>query len=114
MTARPGVLRVRAPRPRRRRLLILIFLLVLFLPSLITLAAEWPLFTALGYARVFGTRLVAKGVLGIGAGVFAFAFLYSNLRFAQRGVAPDQVFLRFNEGTAGLDVMGLLRRLVLP
>jgi uncharacterized membrane protein (UPF0182 family) len=117
MTARPGVLRVRAPRPRRRRLLILlsvIFLLVLFLPSLITLAAEWPWFTALGYARVFGTRLVAKGVLGIGAGVFAFAFLYGNLRFAQRGVAPDQVFLRFNEGTAGLDVMGLLRRLVLP
>jgi uncharacterized membrane protein (UPF0182 family) len=117
MTARPGVLRVRPPRPRRRRLLILFlvaFFLLLVLPSLITLAAEWPWFTALGYERVFATRLVAKWLLGIGAGVFAFAFLYANLRYAQRGVAPDQVVLRFSPEAPALDLTALLRRLALP
>jgi uncharacterized membrane protein (UPF0182 family) len=108
---------VRPPRPRRRRLLVLFvvaFLLLVFLPSLITLAAEWPWFTSLGYVRVFATRIVAKGLLGIGAGVTAFAFLYANLRFAQRGAVPDQVVIRLNEGGAALDVTALLRRLALP
>jgi uncharacterized protein len=117
MTVHPTALRVRAPRPRRRRLLVLLlvaFFLLLFLPSLVTLAAEWPWFTALGYGRVFATRLAAKGLLGVGAGVAAFAFLYASLRFAQRGVLPEQVVLRFNDGAAGLDVTKLLRRLTLP
>ena len=86
----------------------------MLLPNLITLAAEWPWFTALGYARVFATRLVAKTVLGVGAGVVAFAFLFVNLRFAQRGVVPDQVVFRFSQAAPGLDVTGLLRRLALP
>src|SRR5712692_8778259 len=117
MTAHPTALRVRPPRPRRRRLLVFVFvavLLLLLLPSLVSLGAEWPWFQALGYERVFVTRLVAKTLLGVGAGVVAFAFLYTNLRFAQRGAVPDPVVLRFNEGAAGLDVTHLLRRLALP
>ncbi len=117
MTAHPTAFRVNPPRPRRSRLLILVFvaiLLLLLLPNLVTLAAEWPWFTALGYQRVFATRLLAKTILGVGAGVVAFAFLYSNLRFAQRGVVPDPLVLRFNEGGAALDVTRLLRRLALP
>jgi len=117
MTAHPTTLRVRPPRPRRRRLLVLVFvavLLLLLLPSLVTLGAEWPWFQALGYERVFATRLVAKGLLGVGAGVVAFAFLYANLRFAQRGVVPEPVVLRFNPRAAALDLTSLLRRLALP
>src|SRR5438132_5857999 len=117
MTAHPTTLRVRPPRPRRRRLLVLVFvavLLLLLLPSLVTLGAEWPWFQALGYERVFATRLVAKGLLGVGAGVVAFAFLYANLRFAQRGAVPEPVVLRFNPGAAALDLTSLLRRLALP
>src|SRR6266702_4383822 len=117
MTAHPTALRVRPPRPRRRRLLVLVFvavLLLLLLPSLVTLGAEWPWFQALGYERVFATRLVAKGLLGVGAGVVAFAFLYANLRFAQRGVVPEPVVLRFNPRAAALDLTSLLRRLALP
>ena len=101
MTAHPTAFRVRPPRPRRSRLVVLIFvalLLFLLLPSLVTLAAEWPWFQALGFQRVFATRLLAKTILGVGAGVVAFAFLYSNLRFAQRGVVPDPLVLRFSEG----------------
>src|SRR5713101_4178249 len=117
MTAHPTALRVRPPRPRRRRVLVFVFvavLLLLLLPSLVSLGAEWPWFQALGYERVFATRLVAKTLLGVGAGVVAFSFLYTNLRFAQRGAVPDPVVLRFNEGAAGLDVTHLLRRLALP
>src|SRR5437879_13829636 len=97
MTAHPTALRVRPPRPRRRRLLVLVFvavLLLLLLPSLVTLGAEWPWFQALGYERVFATRLVAKGLLGVGAGVVAFAFLYADLRVARRGVVRDPGGLR--------------------
>src|SRR6266851_9885531 len=117
MTVHPTALRVRPSAPRRRRLLVLVvvaIVLLLLLPSLVTLGAEWPWFQALGYERVFATRLVAKAFLGVGAGVVAFAFLYANLRFAQRGAVPDPVVLRFNEGAAGLDVTHLLRRLALP
>ncbi|HET7250338.1 MAG TPA: hypothetical protein VFI79_10860, partial [Gemmatimonadales bacterium] len=62
MTARPTAIRVRPPPRRRGRLLtfiIAVALLVLFLPSLIRLGAEWPWFLALGYERVFATRLLA-------------------------------------------------------
>src|SRR5260370_37434433 len=117
MPAHPTALRVRPPRPRRRRLLVLVFvavLLLLFLPSLVTLGAEWPWFQALGYDRVRATRLVAKGLLGVGAGVVAFAFLYANLRFAQRGAVPEPVVLRFNPRAPALDVTHLLRRLAFP
>src|SRR5712691_1492032 len=117
MTAHPTALRLKPTRPRRRRLLVLVFvavLLLLLLPSLVTLGAEWPWFQALGYERVFATRLVAKAFLGVGAGVVAFAFLYANLRFAQRGAVPEPVVLRFSERAAGLDVTRLLRRLALP
>jgi uncharacterized membrane protein (UPF0182 family) len=117
MTAHPTTHRLKPPRPRHRRLLVLVVvavLLLLLLPSLVTLGAEWPWFQALGYQRVFATRLVARALLGVGVGVVAFAFLYTNLRFAQRGVVPDPVVLRFNEGAAALDVTRLLRRLALP
>jgi uncharacterized protein len=89
-------------------------LLLLILPSLVTFAAEWPWFQALGYERVYATRLLAKALLGIAAGVVAFVFLYANLRFAQRGAVPNPVVLRFAERAAGLDVTRLLRRLALP
>src|SRR5438132_875982 len=64
MTAHPTALRLRPPRPRRRGVLVLgvvAVLLLLVLPSLVTLGAEWPWFQALGYERVFATRLVDQG-----------------------------------------------------
>jgi hypothetical protein len=58
MTVHPTAIRVRPPRPRRSRLLVFVVvaaLLLLILPSLVTFAAEWPWFQALGYQRVFAT-----------------------------------------------------------
>src|SRR2546425_7118087 len=68
MTAPLSVARL--PPRRRRRLglvvLVVLFALSLLLFNLVPLAAEWLWFQALGYARVFTTRLVAEAVLGVG------------------------------------------------
>ncbi len=116
MTAPLGVARL--PPRRRRRLgvivLVLLFALFLFLSNLVPLAAAWFWFQALGYERVFTTRLVAEAVLGIGVGGLVFAFLYVNLRLAQRGLVPNPLVVQFSPGAAAVDVTRLLRRLTLP
>ena len=53
MTASPSVPRLK-PRPRRRGAVVVwggLLVLLLLLPTLVELAAEWPWFTALGYGR---------------------------------------------------------------
>ncbi len=89
-------LRLPVRRGRRRVVLWLVVglgLLIFFISPLVGLLAEWPWFSALGYQRVFATRLVASLTLGVLAGGVAFAFLYANLRFAQRGIVPNPVVM---------------------
>src|SRR3989442_2367992 len=90
MTAPLSVARL--PPRRRRRLglvvLVLLFALFLLLSNLVPLAAEWLWFQALGYERVFTTRLVAEAVLGVAGGGAVFPFLYANLRIAPPGPVP--------------------------
>jgi uncharacterized membrane protein (UPF0182 family) len=76
--------RLRSSRPRRRSLVIVatVVVLLLLLPALVRIAAEWPWFQAIGYERVFTTRLVAEALLGAAVAVVAFTFLYVNLRLA--------------------------------
>src|SRR5207245_9225845 len=116
MTAPLSVTRL--PPRRRRRLglvvLVVLFALLLLLSNLVPLAAEWLWFQALGYERVFTTRLVAEAVLGVGVGGLVFAFLYFNLRIAQRGLVPNPLLVQFSSGAAAVDVTRLLRRLALP
>src|SRR5438094_174882 len=116
MTAPLSVARL---RPRRRRrvglvVLVVLFALLLRLSNLVPLAAEWLWFQALGYERVFTTRLVAEAVLGVGVGGLVFAFLYVNLRIAQRGLVPNPLVVQVSSGAAAGDVPRLLRRLALP
>jgi uncharacterized membrane protein (UPF0182 family) len=105
-----------ARRPLRigRFVLVLVVALVLLLPALVTLAAEWPWFRSLGFERVFTTRLVAKALLGAGVGAIAFAFLYTNFRIAQRGVVPNPLFVKLNPESAAVDITQLVRRLATP
>src|SRR2546425_89844 len=106
MTAPLSVARL--PPRRRRRLglvvLVLLFALFLLLSNLVPLAAEWLWFQALGYERVFTTRLVAEAVLGVAVGGPGFAFLFANLRIAQRGLAPNPL---------GVPVSGVRRDIVM-
>src|SRR3989454_110118 len=115
MTAPLSVARL--PPRRRRRLglvvLVLLFAFFLLLSNLVPLAAEWLWFQALGYERVFTTRLVAEAVLGVAVGGAGFAFLYANLRIAQRGLVPNPLVVQVS-GAAAVDVTRLLRRLALP
>ncbi len=115
MTATPPTLRLRPARARRSgRVVLAIVAVLLLLPSLVRLAAEWPWFTSLGYERVLATRLLAQGILGVAVTAIAFAFLYANLRLAQRGVVPEPLIVRFVSEAPGVDVTQLLRRLAMP
>src|SRR5712664_3922897 len=110
-------LRLPVRRGRRRVVLWLVVglgLLIFFISPLVGLLAEWPWFSALGYERVFATRLVASFTLGVLAGGVAFAFFYVNLRFAQRGIVPNPVVMRASAQTPAVDVTRLVRRLALP
>src|SRR5213592_2668166 len=116
MTAPLRVARL-PPRQRRRLglvvLVVLLALLLLF-SNLVPLVAEWLWFQALGYERVFTTRLAAEAVLGVGVGGLVFAFLYVNLRIAQRGLVPNPLVVQLSSGAAAVDVTRLFRRLALP
>src|SRR5260221_2802282 len=116
MTGPPTRLHLPARRPNRLGLLVLglLFAVIVVLPAVVQLAAEWPWFGALGYQRVFATRLVTQVLLGGVTGGGAFAFLYANLRVAQRGVVPNPLVLAFSTAAPALDVTRLLRRLALP
>ena len=110
------ILRLPGRRRGRLALWLVVGLSVLFflISPLIQLLAEWPWFSALGYERVFATRLIASLLLGIVAGGAAFALLYANLRFAQRGIVPNPVVMQMNAQTPAVDVTRLVRRLALP
>ena len=118
MATTPRIVRSLPPRsPGRRRGLVVVAilaLLLLFLPALVRLLAEWPWFTALGFERVFTTRLIAKTLLGVMVGGVSLAFFYGNLRLAQRGVVPEPVSVQLVEGAGVVDLTSLLRRLTLP
>src|SRR5947209_19411058 len=110
-------LRLPVRRGRRRVVLWLVVglgLLIFFISPLVGLLAEWPWFSALGYERVFATRLVASFTLGVLAGGVAFAFLYANLRFAQRGIVPNPVVMPASAQMPAVDVTRLVQRLALP
>src|SRR3989475_13097313 len=100
MTAPLSVARL--PPRRRRRLglvvLVLLFALFLLLSNLVPLAAEWLWFQALGYGRVFTTRLVAEAVLGVAVGGAGFAVLFSHLRIGPRGLVPDPLVVQARRG----------------
>ncbi|HXQ29560.1 MAG TPA: UPF0182 family protein, partial [Gemmatimonadales bacterium] len=116
MTAPRRLTRVRSRRPRHLGLIVLVVLVVVLLviPSLVNLVAEGLWFAAIGYERVFTTQLAAQALLGTGTSILAFAFLYANLRLAQRGFVPNPLVVQLSAAAAPVDVTRLSRRLALP
>jgi uncharacterized membrane protein (UPF0182 family) len=78
-------------RLRRVGIVITFFIVIFVLPALISFGAEWMWFQAVGFERVLVTRLVARWLLGLVVGGFAFAFLLLNVRIALRGVPAHQL-----------------------
>jgi len=103
-----------------RRAVVLVGVLVAALvlltgvPAAIDLAADWYWFSALGFQSVFLTALTTKVGLGLVVGVAAGAFVYANLRFAQRGMVPDPMVVGLRSGLPQVDVTLLLRRAAVP
>jgi len=102
-------------KPTRIALLGAIVLLALASPTLVRLAADWYWFQSVGFETVFVKTLATKITLSVGAGLFAFTFVYLNLRFAQRGLTPKPIVFSLDKAEARqLDLNRLIRRLSLP
>ncbi|MGD2135432.1 MAG: UPF0182 family protein, partial [Gemmatimonadales bacterium] len=103
-----------------RRILVVTVLVVALLvifagfPAFAALLADWWWFSAIEYESVFLTALGTKVWLSLGVGVVAFAFFFANLRFAQRGLAPDPLVVNVRTGMSDVNLLRLLQRLSWP
>ena len=90
------------------------FAFVLAIPALVGLAANWLWFSEVGYEAVYATRITTGGLLFLVVGALAFATLFLNLRFAQRGLVPDPIVVRLTPVAPALDITDRVRRLAFP
>jgi uncharacterized membrane protein (UPF0182 family) len=86
----------------------------MLLPAFTRFVTEWWWFEEIGYQVVFTRQLVTQTILFLGAGTLTAAFLYLNLRVAQRGLVPHPILLRVDESVPAVNVPAALRRLTLP
>ncbi|MGH7583504.1 MAG: UPF0182 family protein, partial [Gemmatimonadales bacterium] len=102
----------------RRRVIALALLavvvLLIFLPGAIGLLTDWWWFREVGFQVVYVREFVTRLVLFALAGGLSAAILYSNLRYAQRGIAPVPFAIPRGPGAAMLDLTSVVRRLTLP
>ncbi len=82
--------------PKRLILGLLALLVLLAFPSLADLYTEWLWFGDVGYQSIFITSIAPKGILGLIVFIFAFTFLFANLRMAVSG--PDRPYVLFPGG----------------
>src|SRR5688500_3989225 len=111
--------------PRSPRLgvigVLLVFALFVMLPGLATPITDWLWFREIGFERVFTTRLAAQWIIGLSAGLIAFAVLYWNARHALRGLPEGEQRVRtpvvdIGDAAAAISahVVRLVRVLALP
>ncbi len=93
---------------------ILVLLVFAGTPAAAAFLADWYWYSALGLERVFATQLVTKLVLGTVVTVIASAFLYINLRFPLRGVAPDPLIVPLRGRQPSVDLNRVMRLAMLP
>ncbi|HUF27054.1 MAG TPA: UPF0182 family protein [Gemmatimonadaceae bacterium] len=92
----------------------LFFIAFVFVPMAIQAYADWLWYQELGYERVFITERLARLLLAVIVGTLTFGFIWANLHFAQRGVVPDPVIVRFNPGAPQVDLTQSVRRFTMP
>ena len=89
--------------------------LLLATPSLLGILTDWWWFKEVGFQVVFTQQLTTEGWLFLAVGAVTAAFLYGNLRLAQRGVVPNPVIVQVGGPAAPqLDLTRTLRRLSAP
>jgi hypothetical protein len=105
--------------PRTRLAIIVgiaaVLALLLATPSLLGILTDWWWFKEVGFQVVFTQQLTTEGWLFLAVGAVTAAFLYGNLRLAQRGVVPNPVIVQVGGPAAPqLDLTRTLRRLSAP
>lgn len=101
MTGTPFEREVRLPLPAGgggrlvvRIAFVLVALVFILVPALASRIADWLWYRDIGFERVFLTKIVAQWSLALVAGLGGFALLYTNARFALRGVARKNLHIR--------------------
>src|SRR6202158_527503 len=115
---RPGPARLPPlPKSFKRIVLGLISILsfaLIVVPWLASFATDWLWFKEIGFQSVFTTSLIWRIGLFLIGGVFAFGYIYANVRFA-RGAGTGFPVLYVNRGDGvSVDVSRMLTRLFLP
>src|SRR4051794_33625583 len=101
----------------KRRFILLfvaVAVVVMGFPTAVGLSVDWLWFQSVGFEPVFVKSLVTRAALGLVVGLGTFAFLFANLRYAQRGVVPHPIVFSIQPGAPSLDVFRMLRRLAWP
>lgn len=91
-----------------------LFVALIVVPWLASFATDWLWFKEIGFQSVFATSLIWRIGLFLIGGVFAFGYIYGNVRFA-RGTGTGFPVLYVNRGDGvSVDVSRMLTRLFLP
>ena len=104
-------------RARVRRVVLAVaavfFLAVFVVPWLAGFATDWLWFREVHFESVFLKSLAARVWLFAGAAVFAFTFVYLNVRWARRGFVAMRTLLVNRSGAAvSVDFTGIVPRLL--
>jgi len=115
---RPGPARL-PPLPKSFRRIVLgliaaLFFALVVVPWLASFATDWLWFKEIGFQSVFATSLIWRIGLFLIGGVFAFVYIYGNVRLA-RGAGTGFPVLYVNRGDGvSVDVSRMFTRLFLP
>ncbi|HEV2147636.1 MAG TPA: UPF0182 family protein, partial [Longimicrobiaceae bacterium] len=93
---------------------VLVFLVLTLGPGAVGFTVNWLWFREIGFEVVYRTELITRAALFLGVGAVSFAWLYLNLRMAQRGAVLNPTVLRLGMGTSHVNVAEVLRRFRVP
>ena len=92
----------------------LVFISLVIIPWLATFFTDWLWFKEIGFQTVFATSLIARIALFVIGGVFAFAWVYGNVRIA-RGAGTGFPVLYINRGDGvSVDITRTFTKLFFP
>jgi uncharacterized protein len=106
--------RSRARGVRRFALLAVLMLVLVFFPAVVNLYADVLWFREVGFLQVFTTEIASRLALFVVGALLAFAVLWGNARFAQRGPVFQPFLLQGEQSGAAVNMTELVRRVTLP
>jgi uncharacterized protein len=114
-----STIKMRPGNPNARRglrfaVLAAVLLLLVFFPAVIGFYADLLWYAEVGFTRVYTTEIIAKLALFFIVAILAFAILYANARFAQRGPVFHPFIVQGEQGGPALNLTEMVRRFTLP